>query len=90
MSITIKIKTMSEETSMSDVQTAWTILELKEAIAKNTEVPAENQRLIYKGKVLKVSPAHAPSTHCALSAPRQYFILSNTTSLSPINTNPSG
>lgn len=35
------------------VDTSKTVIELKQDIAKATEIPAENQRLIYSGRVLK-------------------------------------
>lgn len=35
------------------VDTSKTVIELKQDIAKHTDIPAENQRLIYSGRVLK-------------------------------------
>lgn len=35
------------------VDTSKTVLELKQDIAQHTDIPAENQRLIYSGRVLK-------------------------------------
>lgn len=35
------------------VDTSKTVIELKQDIATHTDIPAENQRLIYSGRVLK-------------------------------------
>ena len=42
------------------IATDKSVNELKQAIASQSEVPADKQRLIYSGRVLKVLPIHFP------------------------------
>ncbi|KIL71150.1 hypothetical protein M378DRAFT_65395 [Amanita muscaria Koide BX008] len=51
--ITINIKGPSELKLQITISTVKTVLELKQAIAARSDVPAERQRLIYSGRVLK-------------------------------------
>lgn len=52
-SITINIKSSGDSKYEVTVSTTSTILELKNEIATKADVPADRQRLIYSGKVLK-------------------------------------
>lgn len=52
MSINIHVKSGQNKWDVS-VETYNTILQLKEEIAKVSDIPADNQRLIYSGKILK-------------------------------------
>lgn len=52
-SITINIKPSSDKKFSVTLETSKTVLDLKNAIAEQTDVPAERQRLIYSGRVLK-------------------------------------
>ena len=52
MSITIHIKSGQNKWDVS-IDPSQTILNLKEEIAKVSEIPSGNQRLIYSGKILK-------------------------------------
>lgn len=36
-----------------EAEPTWTVTELKEGVCKESSIAAEDQRLIYKGKVLK-------------------------------------
>lgn len=51
--ININIKSSSDKKFIITIETDKTVLDLKNAIAEQTEVPAERQRLIYSGRVLK-------------------------------------
>jgi len=51
--ISINIKTTNSSNTPLSIETSATVLELKQKVAEVLEVPAANQRLIYKGKVLK-------------------------------------
>lgn len=53
-SFNVKIKSTSGGELMNvSTQAESTVAELKEAIAGKTDAPAKDQRLIYKGQVLK-------------------------------------
>lgn len=52
-SITINVKPSSDKKFSVTLETSKTVLDLKNAIAEQTDVPAERQRLIYSGRVLK-------------------------------------
>ncbi|KAI7907622.1 uncharacterized protein BX663DRAFT_425489 [Cokeromyces recurvatus] len=51
--INVNIKSSSDKKFIITIETNKTVLDLKNAIAEQTEVPAERQRLIYSGRVLK-------------------------------------
>lgn len=51
--IKLNIKLTNADKCSVEVETTATILELKEKIAAVLNVPAAQQRLIYKGRVLK-------------------------------------
>lgn len=51
--INVNIKSSSDKKFVINIETEKTVLDLKTAIAEQTEVPAERQRLIYSGRVLK-------------------------------------
>lgn len=51
--INVNVKSSSDKKFVITIETTKTVLDLKNAIAEQTEVPAENQRLIYSGRVLK-------------------------------------
>ncbi|KAK9718737.1 hypothetical protein K7432_005282 [Basidiobolus ranarum] len=51
--ITINIKCSNETKYSVAIDTEKTVLELKEAIAEKSDTPAERQRLIFSGRVLK-------------------------------------
>lgn len=51
--INVNIKSSSDKKFIIAIQTDKTVLDLKTAIAEQTQVPAERQRLIYSGRVLK-------------------------------------
>ncbi|KAI9323161.1 hypothetical protein BX666DRAFT_1847885, partial [Dichotomocladium elegans] len=51
--INVNVKSSSDKKFVIAIETTKTVLDLKNAIAEQTEVPAENQRLIYSGRVLK-------------------------------------
>ncbi|CEP15592.1 hypothetical protein [Parasitella parasitica] len=53
MSININIKSANDKKFVVSIETDKTVLDLKNAIAEQTEVPAEMQRLVYSGRVLK-------------------------------------
>lgn len=36
-----------------EVEPTWTVAELKEGVAKESNIAVEDQKLIYKGKILK-------------------------------------
>ena len=52
-SFTVFLKVSGGEKLSLDVTPKQTIAELKAAVAGRCDIPAENQRLIYKGQVLK-------------------------------------
>ncbi|OBZ85857.1 Ubiquitin domain-containing protein DSK2 [Choanephora cucurbitarum] len=52
-SINVNIKSSSDKKFIITIETEKTVLDLKTAIAEQTEVPADRQRLIYSGRVLK-------------------------------------
>ncbi|SCW03297.1 LAFE_0G07338g1_1 [Lachancea fermentati] len=52
MGITIHVKSGQNKWDVS-VEPSSSVAELKEAISKVSEIPAENQRLIFSGKILK-------------------------------------
>ena len=49
----LSIKQAAGTTISIDVELSMTVLQVKEVIEKETTVPANQQRLIYSGKVLK-------------------------------------
>ncbi|KAG0176505.1 hypothetical protein DFQ28_007215 [Apophysomyces sp. BC1034] len=51
--INVNIKSSSDKKFVIAIETDKTVLDLKNAIAQHTDVPAERQRLIYSGRVLK-------------------------------------
>ncbi|KAI8351803.1 hypothetical protein EDC96DRAFT_577526 [Choanephora cucurbitarum] len=51
--INVNIKSSSDKKFIITIETEKTVLDLKTAIAEQTEVPADRQRLIYSGRVLK-------------------------------------
>ncbi|KAI8077915.1 uncharacterized protein B0P05DRAFT_491845 [Gilbertella persicaria] len=51
--INVNIKSSSDKKFVITIETEKTVLDLKTAIAEQTEVPADRQRLIYSGRVLK-------------------------------------
>lgn len=51
--VTITIKSTSGTSFTADVSTDSTVLAIKTAVAEQSKIPAPNQRLIYKGQVLK-------------------------------------
>ena len=53
MPMNLIIKLASSGTIPVEVEASMTILEVKQVIATKCEVPANQQRLIYSGKVLK-------------------------------------
>ncbi|EPB91035.1 hypothetical protein HMPREF1544_02104 [Mucor circinelloides 1006PhL] len=53
MTINVNIKSSSDKKFVIAIDTDKTVLDLKNAIAEQTEVPADRQRLIYSGRVLK-------------------------------------
>ena len=50
---TVYLKVTGGDKLSLDVTPRQTIAELKTAVATKCDIPAENQRLIYKGQVLK-------------------------------------
>jgi ubiquilin len=53
MSININIKSSTDKKFVISIEASKKVLELKEAIAAQTDVPADRQRLIFSGRVLK-------------------------------------
>ena len=53
MSATVHVKLTSAPKITVGVELSGTVLELKELLAEKTDIPAAQQRLIYKGHVLK-------------------------------------
>jgi len=53
MSININIKSSSDKKFVIAIEPSKKVLDLKEAIAAQTDVPADRQRLIFSGRVLK-------------------------------------
>ncbi|KAG2221248.1 hypothetical protein INT45_012369, partial [Circinella minor] len=51
--INVNVKSSSDKKFVIAIETSKTVLDLKNAIAEQTEVAAERQRLIYSGRVLK-------------------------------------
>ncbi|KAI8083760.1 hypothetical protein BDF21DRAFT_451308 [Thamnidium elegans] len=51
--INVHVKSSSDKKFVVSIETDKTVLDLKNVIAEQTEVPAERQRLIYSGRVLK-------------------------------------
>ncbi|KAI9269202.1 hypothetical protein BDA99DRAFT_557959 [Phascolomyces articulosus] len=51
--INVNVKSSSDKKFVIAIETSKTVLDLKNAIAEQTEVSAERQRLIYSGRVLK-------------------------------------
>ncbi|KAI8328151.1 hypothetical protein BC941DRAFT_385716 [Chlamydoabsidia padenii] len=51
--ININVKSSNDKKMVIAIETSKTVLDLKNAIAEQAEVPAERQRLIYSGRVLK-------------------------------------
>lgn len=51
--INVHVKSSSDKKFIVAIETDKTVLDLKNLIAEQTEVPAERQRLIYSGRVLK-------------------------------------
>ena len=51
--INVNVKSSSDKKFVIAIETTKTVLDLKNAIAEQTEVPADRQRLIYSGRVLK-------------------------------------
>ncbi|KAI7894348.1 uncharacterized protein EV154DRAFT_599986 [Mucor mucedo] len=51
--INVNIKSSSDKKFIIAIETDKTVSDLKSAIAEQTQVPAERQRLIYSGRVLK-------------------------------------
>lgn len=51
--INVNIKSSSDKKFVITIETSKTVLDLKNAIAEKTDVPADRQRLIYSGRVLK-------------------------------------
>ncbi|GAA5796210.1 hypothetical protein HPULCUR_001580 [Helicostylum pulchrum] len=51
--INVHIKSSSDKKFVISIETDKTVFDLKNLIAEQTEVPAERQRLIYSGRVLK-------------------------------------
>ncbi|KAI8096931.1 ubiquitin-related domain-containing protein, partial [Halteromyces radiatus] len=52
-SININVKSSSDKKFVINIDTSKTVLDLKNAIAEQADIPAERQRLIYSGRVLK-------------------------------------
>lgn len=70
---TVHLKTTSGGEKISvDVNNEMTIAEVKGLVAQKSDIPADNQRLIYKGQVLKndrtVESYGAPRTCPAFDA----------------------
>lgn len=53
MTINVNVKSSSDKKFVITIDTSKTVLDLKNAIAEQTDVPADRQRLIYSGRVLK-------------------------------------
>ncbi|ORZ00583.1 hypothetical protein BCR43DRAFT_485452 [Syncephalastrum racemosum] len=53
MTINVNVKSSSDKKFVITIETSKTVLDLKNAIAEQTDVPADRQRLIYSGRVLK-------------------------------------
>jgi hypothetical protein len=53
MSVELKVKTLDSRVISLQVEGNQTILDVKNSIFKETQVPIEQQRLIFRGKVLK-------------------------------------
>ncbi|KAI8365258.1 uncharacterized protein BYT42DRAFT_596052 [Radiomyces spectabilis] len=51
--VNINIKSSSDKKFVITIETTKTVLDLKKAIAEQTDAPVERQRLIYSGRVLK-------------------------------------
>src|ERR1051326_276221 len=51
--ITVTVKSSNDQKYSVTIDTSKTVLEFKQAIAEKCDTPAERQRLIYSGKVLK-------------------------------------
>ncbi|CAG8507594.1 10353_t:CDS:2 [Scutellospora calospora] len=51
--ITINVKCSNDQKYSVTIDTSKTVLEFKQAIAEESETPADRQRLIYSGRVLK-------------------------------------
>jgi ubiquilin len=49
----LRVKTLNGSTLEVEVPSDGTVKDLKDVLAKNTEVPADQQRVIFLGKVLK-------------------------------------
>jgi ubiquilin len=62
--INVNIKSSSDKKFVIAIETDKTVLDLKNTIAEHTEVPAERQRLIYSGRVLK---DHDTLTDCKIA-----------------------
>ncbi|KAI8988889.1 hypothetical protein BDB01DRAFT_833925 [Pilobolus umbonatus] len=63
-SINVNIKSSSDKKFVITIETDKTVLDLKEAIAQQTDVPTDRQRLIYSGRVLK---DHDTLSNCKIS-----------------------
>jgi hypothetical protein len=51
--ITITIKCSNAEKAEVETESSATVAEFKSLVAAKLSIPAENQRLIYKGRILK-------------------------------------
>ena len=53
MQLVVKPTAGGDKFTVQDLQVSQTVADLKAEVAKKSSVPAEQQRLIYKGQVLK-------------------------------------
>ena len=53
MQLVVKPTAGGDKFTVQDLQVSQTVAELKAEVAKKSSIPAEQQRLIYKGQVLK-------------------------------------
>ncbi|KAI9361977.1 hypothetical protein BD770DRAFT_418736 [Pilaira anomala] len=93
--INVNIKSSSDKKFIISIETEKTVLDLKNTIAEQTQVPAERQRLIYSGRVLKdhdtladckIADAAAATTTTASVATASPTTPTNTTTTTPPNT----
>lgn len=79
-SFTVHLKTTTGGEKISvDVTNEMTIAEVKAAVANKADIPAENQRLIYKGQVLKDD--RTVESYGARTAADCAFMMSNRSSV---------
>ena len=71
-SIKVAIKpTSGGEKFQADIQSSATVRELKEEVARKCDTSADQQRLIYKGQVLKDDRTVDSYGKCRVQVPQQ-------------------